>query len=162
MTRARRTDRLPGHDPVLTAQVTRGVRRLFASRGWGSVSEFTLKNGRRADILALAPDGTLAIVEVKSGMADLRADHKWPDYLAYCDCFYFAVDAGFPLEALPDRAGVIVADAYEAEIVREGPPCALHAARRKAVTLRLALMASQRLATLQDPAGAGEWGTRED
>src|SRR5947208_494807 len=76
--------------------------------------------------------------------ADLRGDAKWPDYLDYCDQFYWAVPAGFALDLfetegfLPERTGLIVADRYDAEVLREAPTVPLAAARRKVETLRFA------------------------
>jgi len=133
------------------AGITRGVRRAFAAAGLVSVTEFSLKTGRRADILALDPKGLITIVEVKSGPADFRADRKWPDYEAFCDRFYFAVGPDFPVELLPEDRGLIVADAWDAMVVREGPVAALPAARRKAVLLRFAHAAAGRLHRIEDP-----------
>ncbi len=58
------------------------------SLGYSSITELPLVNGRRADIVSVAPDGGICIVEVKSCVADFRADRKWLDYLDYCDRFY--------------------------------------------------------------------------
>lgn len=132
-------------------RLTRGVCRAFAARALTSLSEFTLANGRRADVIALDTSGELTIVEVKSSLADFRTDGKWQAYLEFCDRFYFAVPAGFPHEVLPGDCGLIVADAYDAEIVRPAPLSKLNAARRRAVLLRFARVASQRLARLSDP-----------
>ena len=78
-----------------------GTRRLLASHGLTSVTELTLASGRRADIVALAPDGTIWILEIKSCVADFRADGKWPDYRDFCDRFSFAVAQDFPTHILP-------------------------------------------------------------
>jgi len=123
----------------------RGVARLFGERGFACVPELILANGRRADLAALGPKGELAFVEVKSGLADFRADAKWPDYVGFCDSFYFAVSPRFPRDILPDEAGLIVADAYGGAILREAPPRPVKPARRKAVTLRFAHAAAGRL-----------------
>lgn len=123
----------------------RGVARLFAGHGFSCVTELVLANGRRADVAALGPKGELAMVEVKSGLADFRADAKWPDYLGFCDSFYFAVSPRFPRDVLPEEAGLIVADAYGGAILRPAPQRPVKAARRKAVTLRFAHCAAQRL-----------------
>lgn len=133
------------------AAITRGVRRAFAALGWATVTEFSLKTGRRADILALDPKGGLTIVEVKSCPADFRADRKWPEYEAFCDRFYFAVDVDFPVDLLPEDRGLIVADAFDAHILREARETPLPGPRRKALTLRLALAAAGRLHRLEDP-----------
>lgn len=137
--------------PARTLAITRGIRRGFVQRGYASVAEVALKSGRRADVLALGPSGELVIVEVKSGLADFAADGKWPDYTAYCDRFYFGVDADFPRHVIPELIGVIVADAHDSVIVRETEPHPLAAARRKAMLLRFATVAAQRLTRLEDP-----------
>lgn len=142
----------PGAVPEdAAAAITRGVRRSFAAQGWATVTEFSLKTGRRADILALDPKGRITIVEVKSGPADFRADRKWPGYEAFCDRFYFAVAADFPVELLPEDRGLIVADAYDAHVLREARDTPLAGARRKALTLKLALTAAGRLHRVEDP-----------
>lgn len=134
-----------------------GVRRLLAGLGFASVPELTLASGRRADIVALGGDGCLWIVEVKSSVADFRADAKWPDYRDYCDRLFFAVANAFPTEILPVEAGLIVADGYGASMVRDAPEHKLAGARRKAVTLRFAHEAAHRHHRLVDPAGARGW-----
>ena len=123
----------------------RGVARLFAERGYACVPELILANGRRADIAALGPKGELAVVEIKSGLADFRADAKWPDYVGYCDSFYFAVSPRFPRDIIPEEAGLIVADAWGGAILREAPARPVKPARRKAVMLRFAHCAAGRL-----------------
>ena len=96
------------------------------------------------------------IVEIKSSVADFRADHKWRDYAAHCDRLYFAVDADMPLEIMPEEAGLIVADSYGGEILREPAPRAIPPAARRAVLLRFALAAADRLHRLADPGAAPE------
>lgn len=152
-------DLLPLADPDLRGwqpgqRLARGVCRAFALRGCATLTEFTLKSGRRADVIALDAAGELTIVEVKSSRADFTSDGKWGDYLGFCDRFYFAVPADFPHELLPEDCGLIVADAYAAEILRSAPVDKLPASRRRAVTLRFAQLAGQRLLRLSDP-GAG-------
>jgi len=136
-----------------TRQLTRGAARLFEDLGCAVVTEFALANGRRADVAALAGDGRIILVEVKSGVPDFRSDAKWPEYLDFCDAFYFAVAPEFPRELLPDAeiCGVIVADAWEATILRAAPERRLPSARRRAVTVRIARVAAQRLRALTDP-----------
>ena len=133
------------------AGITRGVRRYLHARGLTSVTEAGLANGRRADILALDRDGRLWIIEVKSSRADFLSDHKWPDYAPFCDAFSFAVDQAFPQSLLPADAGVLVADAYDAMEVRPAPSRPLAPARRKALLLRFARLAAERLHRLDDP-----------
>jgi len=131
-------------------RILRGVGRLFLELGHSSVAELTLPNGRRADLVALSPAGTFTIIEVKSCLADFRADGKWEDYLEFCDRFYFAVDEDFPQKVLPKVTGLIVADAYGGAILRESEEVALAPARRKAMTLRFAHHAAFKLAGLSD------------
>ena len=137
--------------PAEAATITRGVRRLLTAHGLASVVEFTLRSGRRADILAVDGKGIVTIVEVKSSVADFRADRKWPDYLDFCDRFYFAVGSGFPVDLLPAECGLMIADAYDAAIAREAPEMALNAARRRSLLLRFGQVAAGRLHRLEDP-----------
>jgi len=145
-----------GRQSAIAAGVQRGVRRLFAQLGHVTMPEFTLGNGRRADVMALAPDGTLTIVEIKSCVADFRADQKWPDYEEFCDHFYFAVPETMPLDILPDDRGLILADSFGAAILRDARRHALAGARRKAVTLRFAHSAASLLHHLADPDGVAD------
>lgn len=137
------------------ARLARGVCRAFDQLGYASLLEFPLASGRRADVMALHRGGELAIVEIKSSVADFRADQKWPEYRDWCDRLYFAVASSFPAELIPDGCGLIVADGFGAEVLREAPHYPLVAARRKAVTLRFALAGAGRLRRLVDP-GAGD------
>lgn len=130
----------------------RGVQRMMRAHALESLAEVTLANGRRADVLAISTKCEFTIVEIKSSIADFRSDLKWPEYAEYCDRFYFAVGADFPLDILPEGTGIIVADAYGAEIVREAPLSSMAAARRKAVTLTFARTAAMRLLAMTDPA----------
>ena len=132
------------------ADVARGVCRLLIQEGFSPILEFSLANGRRLDVAALGPDGTVAGVEIKVAVADLKADAKWPDYLEFCELFYFAIPPGFPDELVPSGTGLIVADRYGGAIVRPACAAALHASRRKAVTLRFAKVAAERLAIALD------------
>jgi hypothetical protein len=131
--------------------LARGVLRLLADLGCEGLDEVSLANNRRADVLALDAKGRIVIVEIKTSEADFRADTKWPDYLEFCDFFYFAVPAGFPDDLLPSDHGLIVADRYGGSVVRPAPERRLAAARRKAVTLKLARMTAARLRRLIDP-----------
>lgn len=122
----------------------RGAARMLLERGVTAVTEFTLPSGRRADLAGLGRKGEVLIVEVKSGLADYRADDKWPDYFAWCDRFYFAVSERFPSARLPAQAGLIVADGFGGAVVRESPLRPLAPARRKALTLKFARTAAER------------------
>ena len=130
------------------ADVARGVSRLLLQQGFSPILEFTLANGRRLDVAALGADGTLLGVEIKVALADLRGDTKWPEYLDFCEHFYFAIPPDFPDEHVPPGTGLIVADRYGGAIVRPATPAPVHASRRKAVTLRFAKVAADRLAHL--------------
>lgn len=131
--------------PDKTLALTRGVTRLCLDMGMTPLTEFSLANGRRADVAALDRKGKLTIAEVKSCRADFEGDAKWHDYLGFCDRFFFAVDADFPREILPPSEGLIVADAFGAMMARESMERALAPARRKAVTLRFARQAARRI-----------------
>jgi hypothetical protein len=137
--------------------IARGVRRLLRARGFSTVTELPLVDGRRADVVALSGDGALMIVEIKSSVADFRADRKWRDYAAHCDRLYFAISSQMPAEIMPDEAGLIVADAYGAEILREAVARPMAPATRRAVLLRFAQAAADRLHRLADPGGLGEF-----
>lgn len=143
-----------GRQSPAAAAIMRGTQRLFRSLGCSSVTELPLVNGRRADIVSIAPDGAIHIVEVKSCLADFRADHKWQDYLDYCDRFYFAVDGNMPEGVIPEDAGLIIADHYAAAILRDAPLSKAHAARRRATLLAFARCAADRLHNLADPAAS--------
>ncbi|HEY4123306.1 MAG TPA: MmcB family DNA repair protein [Rhizomicrobium sp.] len=139
-------------------QVARGVSRLLMQEGFSPILEFTLANGRRLDVAALGPDGTVVGVEIKVALGDLKGDMKWPEYLEFCEHFYFAIPPDFPDKYVPTGTGLIVADRYGGAIVRPSPVAQIHASRRKAVTLRFAKVAAERLATVielaADPRGA--------
>ena len=133
------------------ALLARGVCRHLLTLGHAPVTEFVPAPGLRVDVIALDPAGQISVIECKSGLADFRADSKWPGYRAWCDAFYFAVDDAFPLDVLPDDVGLIRADAWGAEVLRAAPPHPLGAARRRALTLRLARKAAERLRFALDP-----------
>jgi len=132
--------------------VARGVARLFSRHDIMVVSEVSLRNKRRADLMGIDAKGQIVIVEIKVARGDLLGDNKWTEYLDHCDRFYWAIPVEFdasPLERaefLPERAGLIIADAYDGEIVRQAATHALAAARRKTETMLLARRAMQRLA----------------
>src|SRR5690348_8002073 len=144
------------------ADVARGVSRLLMQEGFSPILEFSLANGRRLDVAALGVDGTVVGVEIKVALSDLKCDFKWPDYLDFCERFYFAIPPDFPDEFVPPGTGLIVADRYGGAIVRPAVPAAVHASRRKAVTLRFAKVAAERLSTLLDLAGTTQLTVPED
>ena len=125
--------------------VARGVSRLLIQEGYSPILEFTLANGRRLDVAALGGDGTMVGVEIKVALGDLKGDQKWPEYLEFCELFYFAIPPDFPDEYVPPGTGLIVADRYGGAIVRPSPRTVLHPSRRKAVTLSFARVAAERL-----------------
>lgn len=137
--------------PELTLAVCRGASRLMRQTGHSVLFEVPLPDGRRADILAIGRAGELAIVEVKSSIEDWRVDGKWPDYLGWCDQLFVAVPIDFPQALIPAEVGLIVADAYGGEILRAAPRQPVAAARRKALLVDCARLASERLARLADP-----------
>ena len=134
------------------ADVARGVFRLLAQEGYSPILEFTLPNGRRLDVAALGANGELLGVEIKVALADLRGDTKWPEYLDYCDLFYFAIPPDFPPEHVPSETGLMIADRYGGAIVKPAQVQTLHASRRKAVTLSFARAAAERLAAVMESA----------
>jgi len=143
--------------PPRAAEVARGVCRLLYRQGYASQCEVPLGNGRRADVIGLDDAGRITLVEIKVSMADLRGDAKWPEYLDYCDRYFWAVPDGFGLDIfedahfMPARAGLIVADRFDAAVLRDAATTPLNAARRKAETLRFARRAAQRLLSINDP-----------
>jgi hypothetical protein len=147
---------IPPSYPERTLCIRRAAARLCLQLGWSPVHELPLPNGRRADIVALRPDGGFTCIEVKSGARDFLSDAKWPEYRAFVDALYFAVDIDFPTALLPEDTGLILACGREAEIVRDAPAHPLAAPRRRAMLHRFAMLAAARLASLQDPAGAAD------
>ena len=145
-----------GRQSETAAMIARGVRRLLRARGFSSVTELPLVDGRRADIVAVNGDGEVLIVEIKSSPADFRADRKWRNYAACCDRLYFAISDRTPAAIMPAEAGLILADPYGAEVLREADFQRMASASRRAVLLRFAQAAADRLHRLADPSGALE------
>jgi hypothetical protein len=131
--------------PEITLAVSRGVVRALFDRGYTPLLELTVATGRRIDVAGLGPSGEIIAVEVKSSVADFRADQKWQDYYEWCDRLYFATANDFPHEILPQDPGLIIADQFGGEIMRETTARPLNPARRKAMTLRFARVAAERL-----------------
>ena len=142
-----------GRQSATALAVARGTQRLLVSLGLTCVAELPLASGRRADLVALGGDGEIWIVEIKSSIEDFRVDVKWPDYRLHCDRLFFATAAHVPQEIFPPDAGLIVADAYGAELLREAPEHRLHASTRKSMMLSFARAAARRLQALSDPQG---------
>ncbi|MCB1485905.1 MAG: MmcB family DNA repair protein [Bauldia sp.] len=140
-----------GRQSERAAAIQRGVGRLLRARGFAIVAELPLATGRRADVVGLGPSGDLWIVEIKSSIEDFRADHKWEDYRLSCDRLFFATHDAVPLDIFPAETGLILADAYGAEMLRDAPEHRLAAATRKAMLVRFAQAAAHRLHSLVDP-----------
>ena len=145
----------PGIDSTRTATVlARGICRALDQLGYASLVEFPLINGRRADILGLGKAGDLLIVEIKSSVADFRADRKWTSYRDFADRLYFAVPNHFPQVLIPEECGLMVADPFGAALLRDGRSAPLNSNRRRALTLRFARIAAARLYRCLDPEAA--------
>jgi len=145
-----------GRQSETALAIARGTGRLLLSLGYAGVSELALASGRRADIVALGGDGEIWIVEIKSSIADFRADQKWMDYRLHCDRLFFATTLEVPCEIFPPDTGLIVADAFGASLVCEAPEHRMPAATRKSMMLRFAQAAALRLQALADPNGPYE------
>ena len=133
--------------------VARGTMRLLHQLGFSAVTELSLPSGRRADLVALNGAGDIWIVEIKSSIADFRADQKWMDYRLHCDRLFFATTVEVPCEIFPKDTGLIVADAFGAHLVCEAPEHRLHASTRRSMMLAFARCAALRLQALADPQG---------
>lgn len=138
--------------PERALAIRRATSRLCEMLSWVVLHEMPLPNSRRADILALRPDGGFVCIEVKSGARDFLVDTKWPEYRDFSDELFFAVDGDFPRHILPEEVGLIVAEQGEAEMIRPAPRHSLATARRRALLQRFATIAARRLARLDDPA----------
>lgn len=139
-----------GRQSANAIKIRRGAARLLRDLGYAVVPELVLADGRRADLLAVGTGGDIVIVEIKSSLADFRADLKWPAYKRACDRFYFAsvpeVGDIFPVEE-----GLIFTDGYDAAFIREAVTQRLSAPARRAIHLRVAQTAARRLHELEDP-----------
>lgn len=132
-------------------RLARGVSRYFRSLGFAPLEEFVPTRGLRVDVMGLGPKGELWIVECKSSRADFQSDGKWEGYLEWADRYFWAVDRDFPTELLPEGTGLIIADAYDAEILKMAPEDKLAPARRKKLVQKFAMDAARRLQTFRDP-----------
>ncbi len=142
-----------GRQSQTALAVARGTTRLLHQLGFSAVSELPLPSGRRADLVALNSAGDIWIVEIKSSVEDFRADQKWMDYRTHCDRLFFATTLAVPCEIFPKDTGLIVADAFGAQISCEAPEHRLHASTRKCMMLAFARCAALRLQALADPQG---------
>lgn len=134
--------------------LARGVVRHLSTLGFACVEEFVPDRGLRVDVLALGAKGEIWVIECKSSRADFMTDDKWQGYLPWCDRYFWAVDQDFPTDLLPEDSGLIIADAYDAEILRMAPEDKLAGARRTVLTRKMAQHAARRLQSYRDP-GAG-------
>ena len=138
--------------------LARGVARHLRSHDFVSVEELTPTRGLRVDVMGLGPKGEIWVVECKSSRADYQSDSKWQGYLEWCDRFFWAVDEHFPTDLLPEGTGLIIADGYDAEIIRMGPESKLPGARRKVMLQKFARHAALRLQGWRDPSFVEPWG----
>jgi hypothetical protein len=148
-------DSLPIPDVRPGQLLARGVCRYLRSLDFVSVEELIPTRGLRVDVMALGPKGEVWIIECKSSRADFQSDHKWEGYLEWCDRYFWAVDEDFPTDLLPDGTGLLIADAYGAEIIRMGPETKLAAARRKVMIQKFARHAALRAHAARDPGAVG-------
>ncbi|MCY3828863.1 MAG: MmcB family DNA repair protein [Rhodospirillaceae bacterium] len=156
----------PGSQPTRAERMARGVCRFLAARGFSTLTEFPVPStrlraggqGRRVDVIGLNRERRFVIVEIKTTPADFRSDAKWPDYLPWCDAYYFAVPEGFPADILPPDQGLLVADAFDAAELRAAPDRPMNPTRRRTQILKFALTAGRRLQQALDPAPADRWG----
>jgi hypothetical protein len=144
-------DETAAADERLAAALARGVSRTLRAHGGATLTEFTLRTGRRVDVIGVDDEGRITIVEIKTSVADFRSDGKWPEYLDFCDYFYFAVPEDFPRDLLPGTCGVMVADAYEALILVPSETRPVNGSRRRSLILRFARAAAERLNAYTDP-----------
>ncbi len=131
--------------------LARGVGRHLRGHGFVSIEEFVPARGLRVDVMALGPKGEFWVIECKSSRMDFQSDQKWQGYLDWCDRYFWAVDTDFPTDLLPPDTGLIIADAYDAEIIRMAPEDKLAAARRKKLIQKFATDAARRLQRFRDP-----------
>jgi hypothetical protein len=143
--------KLDGRQSETALAIQRGVGRLLRAHNFSPLTEFTLASGRRADVIGIGSDGAVWIIEIKSSPEDFKADNKWPEYRDYCDRFSFAIPQTMDAALIPQEAGLIIADQWGAEIMRQAPLHSLHASRRRALLVAYAQTAAQRLHVLWDP-----------
>lgn len=151
-----------GRQSARAMMVRRGVQRLLIARRVSALPEFPLVSGRRADLICLSEKGEFTIVEIKTSIEDFRVDRKWPEYRQHSDRLFFATHPGVPLDIFPDDCGLIVSDGYGAELLREAPDHRLAPATRKALTLRFARVAADRLQQAEWAANPYMTGLAED
>ena len=151
------TEQNSASDPKPGQLLARGVCRHLIGHDFVTVEELVPAPGLRVDVMALGPKGEIWIVECKSGKADFQSDQKWEGYLEWCDRYFWAVDETFPTELLPDCTGLMIADAYDAEILRMGPESKLAASRHKVMVQKFARHAAIRWHSARDPGLTFAW-----
>lgn len=139
--------------------LARGVCRHLRQYNFQTLEEFVPESGLRVDVMAIGAKGEIWVIECKSSKADFRSDNKWQGYLEWCDRYFWAVDSAFPTDLLPKETGLMLADAYDAEIIRMAPEDKLAAARRKKLTLKFARNAADRLHGYRDPRPSAKYAT---
>lgn len=139
------------HDPKPGVLIARGAARLLRGHDFVCLEEFVPRSGLRVDLMAIGPKGEIWVIECKSSRADFQTDAKWQGYLEWCDRFYWAVPPDFPAELLPEDTGLIVADAYGGEVLRDAPYHPIPAARRKKMLIKFGRNAADRLRGFTDP-----------
>ena len=134
-----------GRQSEMATEVRNGVQNGMKHHDLVFIPEFTLPNGRRADLIGMDSKGKIVIIEIKSSIEDFKVDEKWPEYKEFCDLFYFASHSNVPVEIFPEHEGFILADRYGCELIRQSDENKLSAATRKALTIRFARTAAQRM-----------------
>jgi len=142
-------DERPLSPPAQT--IARGLCRHLAQAGFSTLTELILPNGRRVDVIGVDRTGRILVAEIKSSIEDYRSDRKWQEYREYCDRFYFAVAESFPRALILEGCGLFVADAYGAAMLRDCADVPINGSRRRALLLRFATIAADRLRGLTDP-----------
>ncbi|MDO5621377.1 MAG: MmcB family DNA repair protein [Paracoccus sp. (in: a-proteobacteria)] len=134
-------------------RLQRGVARLLHQLGHAPLTEFVPAPGLRLDVISVGPQGDIWVIECKSSRTDFISDRKWPGYLEWADRFFWACDSDFPKDLFPADHGLILADAFGAEIARMAPESRLAAARRNRLIRDIARVSTARLLAVQDPLG---------
>lgn len=151
-------DNLPLQTLMPGQLLARGVSRHLRTHDFVSVEELVPTRGLRVDVMGLGPKGEIWIIECKSSRIDFQTDSKWQGYLPWCDRYFWGVDQDFPTDLLPEGTGLIIADGYDAEILRFGPESVLPAARRRVITRKFARHAAMRAQAARDPNLSARFG----
>lgn len=86
------TDAVEAGRRSVTSAVTAAATGYLIKKGYGVYRELSVKKwgARRVDVCGVNLYGYIVVCEVKSGMADYRADKKMHEYLPYCNKMYVA------------------------------------------------------------------------